>query len=224
MIKAVIFDMYETLITHFNSPLYFGKQMAEDIGIPEKKFREIWDATDDDRTIGALTLEEVVEQILRENACYSETLFQDLIGKRIATKVDCFKHLHKEIHPMLQGIKKRGIFVGLISNCYYEEAKLIRQSELFPYFDAVFLSCEQGIQKPNKEIFRRCMEHLKVQPEECLYIGDGGSRELETAEEIGMKAVQAVWYLRKGTTQPVGRKDEFEQAESPLEVLKFIVL
>ena len=68
------------------------------------------------------------------------------------------------------------------------------------------------------------MEHLKVQPEECLYIGDGGSRELETAEEIGMKAVQAVWYLRKGTTQPVGRKDEFEQAESPLEVLNFIVL
>ena len=60
MIKAVIFDMYETLITHFNSPLYFGKQMAEDIGIPEKKFREIWDTTDNDRTIGALTLEEVV--------------------------------------------------------------------------------------------------------------------------------------------------------------------
>ena len=39
-----------------------------------------------------------------------------------------------------------------------------------------------------------------------------------------MTAVQAVWYLRKGTTQPVGRKDEFEQAESPLEVLNFIVL
>ena len=31
MIKAVIFDMFETLITHFKSPLYFGKQIAEDI-------------------------------------------------------------------------------------------------------------------------------------------------------------------------------------------------
>ena len=30
MIKAVIFDMYETLITLFDSPLYFGTQMAAD--------------------------------------------------------------------------------------------------------------------------------------------------------------------------------------------------
>ncbi|MBQ6696100.1 MAG: HAD family hydrolase [Lachnospiraceae bacterium] len=222
MIRAVIFDMYETLITHFNSPLYFGKQMAADIGIPEKKFREIWDTTDDDRTIGVLTLEEVVERILRENGQYSETLFQELIGKRKATKVDCFRHLHEEIIPMLEGIKERKVYIGLISNCYYEEAEIIRKSMLFPYFDAVYLSCEQGIQKPDKEIFRRCMEHLQVQPSECLYIGDGGSRELETAESLGMKAIQAVWYLREGTTQPTGRKAEFEQAENPLEVLDFI--
>ena len=38
MIRAVIFDMFETLITHYNSPLYFGKQMAEDAGIPENRF------------------------------------------------------------------------------------------------------------------------------------------------------------------------------------------
>ena len=30
MIKAVIFDMYETLITHYDSPLYFSMHMAAD--------------------------------------------------------------------------------------------------------------------------------------------------------------------------------------------------
>ncbi len=39
MIKAVIFDMFETLITLFESPLYFGSQMAYDAGIPEEKFQ-----------------------------------------------------------------------------------------------------------------------------------------------------------------------------------------
>ena len=63
MIKAVIFDMFETLITHFKSPLYFGKQIAEDMGIPEAKLREIWDPTDYDRTIGKMTLEEVFEKM-----------------------------------------------------------------------------------------------------------------------------------------------------------------
>ena len=44
MIKAVIFDMYETLITLFDSPLYFGTQMAADAGIAEEKFQKIWRA------------------------------------------------------------------------------------------------------------------------------------------------------------------------------------
>ena len=36
VLKAVIFDMYETLITLFESPVYFSTQMAEDAGIPEE--------------------------------------------------------------------------------------------------------------------------------------------------------------------------------------------
>ncbi|MBR4085725.1 MAG: HAD-IA family hydrolase [Lachnospiraceae bacterium] len=222
MIKAVIFDMYETLITHFAGPLYFGSQMAEEIGLPEKKFREIWDTTDDERTIGLLTLEEVVGRILRENGRYSAKLFCALVKKRIDTKVECFRHLHEEIIPMLQNLKEKGILIGLISNCYYEEAEVIRESELFPYFDVACLSCELGVMKPNVKIYEKCMEQLGVMAEECLYVGDGGNYELETAESIGMKAVQAVWYLQEGTTQPAKRKKEFQQAKSPLEVLNYL--
>lgn len=97
---------------------------------------------------------------------------------------------------------------------------MIRRSELFPYFDAVYLSYEQGIQKPDEEIFQRCMDSLSVNAEECVYVGDGGSYELEAAEKLGMKAVQAVWYLQEGTMQPTGRKSDFIQVERPLDVLK----
>ena len=64
MIKAVIFDMFETLVTHFESPVYRGKQIANDIGIAEQRFREIWDRTDDDRTLGKSSFEEVIEEII----------------------------------------------------------------------------------------------------------------------------------------------------------------
>lgn len=66
------------------------------------------------------------------------------------------------------------------------------------------------------------MDKLSVSPDECIYVGDGGSLELETASQIGMKALQAVWYLKEGTTQPVGRKKDFIQVETPLEILKYI--
>ena len=222
MVRAVIFDMFETLITHYNSPLYFGAQMAKDAGIPEEKFQALWRPTEHDRAIGKLTLEEALEQILKENQCYSEKLLKQLTAKRIAAKEECFRHLHQEIVPMLSEIKEKGFLVGLISNCFSEEADVIRRSVLFPYFDAVYLSYEQGVQKPDEEIFRRCMDGLTVKAEECVYVGDGGSSELETARKLGMKAVQAVWYLKEGTTQPTGRKQGFVQIEKPLDVLKYL--
>lgn len=83
--------------------------------------------------IGKQTLEETIEQILRQTGKYSEETFQTIISGRKAAKADCFCHLHPEIIPMLQALKEKKIKIGLISNCYSEEAVLIRESQLFPY-------------------------------------------------------------------------------------------
>ncbi|MEG0309118.1 MAG: HAD family hydrolase [Clostridium sp.] len=222
MIKAVIFDMYETLITLYQSPLYFGTQMAIDAGISEEEFQSLWKPREYERTVGKVTLEEILEFILKEKQCYSDELFSKIVEKRKMSKKECFKHIHSEILLTLKELKKKGICIGLISNCFSEEVDAIKNSELFPYFDAAYLSFEQGLQKPEKEIFIRCMDNLSVSADECIYVGDGGSLELETASQIGMKAVQAVWYLKEGTTQPSRRKKDFIQAETPFEILKYI--
>lgn len=222
MKKAVIFDMYETLITLYNSPQYFSQHMAMDAGISKEAFQTLWNATEQDRTVGKQTLEGALEVVLRGNQCYSEGLLRKIVAKRKTAKEECFKHLHPEITPMLKALKQAGMQIGLISNCFSEEAEVIRASALFPYFDAVYLSYEQGLQKPDKEIFIRCMDGLSVEANECLYVGDGGCFELETAAFIGMKAVQAVWYLKDGTAQPAKRKENFAQAETPLEILNYI--
>lgn len=222
MIKAVIFDMFETLITHYECPLYFGAQMAKDAGISTESFQFIWRKTENDRTVGKLTFEEVIEMILRENKCYSREILETIVKKRVETKKECFRQLHKEIIPMLSALKEKGVLTGLISNCFSEEAKVIRESVLFPYFDTVYLSYEQGVGKPEQEIYLRCIGELAVKPEECFYIGDGGSNELEAANALGMKTGQAVWYLKEGTMQPVQRKPDFLQIETPLDVLKYL--
>ena len=222
MIRAVIFDMYETLITHYRCPLYFSAQMATDAGIPAMDFQRLWHATEAARTTGRLTLEDALTDILRAQGRYSPVLVQTLVSRRTATKEACFRHLHEGILPMLNALKERGMLVGLISNCFSEEAAVIRQSVLYPCFDAPLLSWEEGLQKPDEAIFRRCMERLNVMPEECLYVGDGGSHELETARSLGMTALQAAWYLRENTLQPCGRRPEFPQLEHPMEVLEHL--
>lgn len=222
MVKAVIFDMYETLITLYESPPYFGSHMASDAGIEEERFQAIWRGAETDRTVGNITLEEIVEQILKANGCYSETVMRRIVNKRIRSREEVFEHLHKDIIPMLRALKEKGVLIGLISNCFSEEAEIIKKSVLYPYFDAVCLSFDEGIQKPDPTIFFRCLEKLNVQAEYCLYVGDGGSNELEAAETVGMKAVQAVWYFKEGTCQPSGRKSEFRQIETPLDILNII--
>ena len=111
VIKAVIFDMYETLITLFDSPLYFGTQMASDAGIAEERFQETWRAEEKNRTTGKITLEELLEKILRENNCFSEEKMNYILKKRIWCKEEAFEHLHIEIIPMLRALKKEGIMI-----------------------------------------------------------------------------------------------------------------
>ena len=135
------------------------------------------------------------------------------------TRIEIVHFISRQFLTLL---KEKGILIGLISNCFSEEAVLIKESILYPYFDASCLSYEEGLQKPDTAIFQRCLDKLGVQANECLYVGDGGSYELEAAEKVGMKAVQATWYLKENTMQPSKRKMEFEQVEAPLNILNII--
>lgn len=205
-IQAVIFDMYETLVTQFASPLYYGTQIARDLGLSPEEFLPGWRATEESRATGKLTFEAVMERLMKEQGIYTPEKHRQVVEKRIAIQTDCFAHLHPGILPMLSGLKTQGIKVGLITNCFSEEAKLIRKSVLFPYFDAPCLSYELGMRKPDRAIFRACLDKMELPAQNCLYVGDGGSRELETARELGMQALQAVWY----------RRDEFEKLQAAI--------
>ena len=215
MIKAVIFDMYETLITLLEGQPCFGAQLASCAGIAEKEFRKIWNPSEVDRTLGKVTFEEVIEKILRENGCYTAEKLDRIVTIRRQSREEAFERIHSGILPMLDALKTKGILIGLISNCYSEEAEAIRRSILYPFFDAVCLSYDEGVCKPDPEIFRRCVERLGVRADECLYVGDGGSDELPTAEAFGMKAVQALWYLKDGVSQSMVRLPDFDGVGTP---------
>ena len=222
MIRAVLFDMFETLVTHYRSSRYFGEDIAKDLGLAEDRFREIWDPTERARSVGAMTFEETIRLIMEKNGIFSEALLEQVTEKRMSVKRDLFQHMHGEILPVLDTLRERKIKTALISNCFSEEVAAIRESDLFPRFDAVMLSYEQGVMKPDKEIFLRCLKKLSVLPEECLYVGDGGSRELETASELGMKALQATWYFPYNQRKTPEYKEGFPRLDTPSEILNYL--
>lgn len=82
--------MYETLITQYGGPVYFRAQMAADAGIDPMLFDALWIPSENDRTIGKQTLEETIEQILRQTGKYSEETFQTIISGRRQQKQTVF--------------------------------------------------------------------------------------------------------------------------------------
>jgi len=224
MIKAVIFDMFETLVTLFEGRTYFSENMAGDIGEDLTSFRKAWHMSEHDRSIGKMTMKEGIGDTLRRLGRYDEETVNMLFEKRLAALGDTFAAIPQGSPDLLKELKERGIRIGLITNTFSDERDFIRRSELFPYFDSAMISFEQGVMKPDPSMYLKIMDELGVSPEECLYVGDGGSRELYAARELGMNAVQALWFheLAFEPHIPCDELPDFPHAMKQVDILNMI--
>jgi HAD superfamily hydrolase (TIGR01509 family) len=91
---------------------------------------------------------------------------------------------------VLDRLRARGLRLGLVSNCSSEVGELWEQSPFAGRFDAVVLSADVGICKPDPRIYRLALERLGVAPGDAVFVGDGHSDELGGAERAGLRAIQ----------------------------------
>ena len=224
MIKAVIFDMFETLVTLFVGRTYFSEDIAKDLGVPLQDFRREWHATEKDRTLGRLTMAEGVSIALKKLGIYSEENVKLICQKRLDALGDTFANIPQESIKLLQDLRQKGIKTGLITNTFSDERDLICSSPLYPLFDVTMISYEQGLSKPDPAIYQRMLDALELSPEECLYVGDGGSRELYAARDIGMHALQCTWFheLAFEPHIPCPLLDEFPHADRQEDMLNYL--
>lgn len=224
MIKAVVFDMFETLVTLFEGRTYFGEDIAADVGADTAAFRKEWHSVEKDRSTGKYTIEEGLKIVLERLGIYSEEKVKNAAYKRREALTDTFSAIPEESIQLLKKLKANGIKIGLITNTFSDERDFIRESPLFPYFDVALISYEQGICKPEQEMFGRMTEQLGVAAEECLYVGDGGSNELYAAREAGMHPVQCTWFHDKAFEPhiPCQILEEFDHADHQFDVLDYL--
>lgn len=222
MIKAVIFDLYETLVTEWVSKKYLSSQCAKDLGVDTALFRQIWESCHAKMDTGALSYHQVLSQILEKaGKTPDDALITACEQKRIETKNQCFSIVDEDVLSMLRALKSYGLKLALCSNCSADEISGLAASPLYPLFDAVILSYQAGCAKPSPAIYHLCAERLCVQPEECLFVGDGGSRELFGAQDAGLHPLRALWF--PGKYHPTITSQPFPAAHTPQDVLHYII-
>jgi putative hydrolase of the HAD superfamily len=87
---------------------------------------------------------------------------------------------------LFRGLHSSGVPTGLLSNSWGDDGY---PRDLFPeMFDAVVISAEVGMRKPEPRIFLHAAGLLGLRPDECVFIDDVNANVL-AAERVGFTAV-----------------------------------
>jgi HAD superfamily hydrolase (TIGR01549 family) len=172
-IKSIINDDRETLF------------WIEELSKREHQYR-VWSR----RTLLELTeaeiwhrfmLPEISKEIIYENAITLNQLWREAKPKTILP----------DAVDTLSELKNRGYALGIISNTTssVEVPLLLKENGIENLFGCVILSTVYGKRKPHPALFIDCARDLKLEPEECAYVGDMISRDVVGGRQAGFSEI-----------------------------------
>jgi putative hydrolase of the HAD superfamily len=193
-IRAVIFDLFGTLIANYDRDHYISvaENMGETAGADPVEFRTLWRKHYVERLTGVYKTETenvrwvcdqlgVVpsdQQVEAANQLYLEFATPFLAEPR-ETSIE-----------LLTELKSRGIKTGLLSDCGPWVPTFWSDSPFGDLIDFPVYSSTSGMKKPNRKLYQKAAEGLGITPKDAMYVADGNGEELVVARDLGMRAVR----------------------------------
>lgn len=214
MLKAVAFDLWETIIT--NTPhasreqtrlrLASMERVLRERNVPaspvdlDRAHRESWDRLQDlywsrDVDIPCRRQVEQVLELLGIDTIDDEALaaLEDAYGNAI---LDHLPSVVDGAHEVLRELRANGFRIGLISNTGRTPGSALRdvlqRLDLRDSFDVMLFSNEHGECKPQPSIFRALVDGLDAAPEDVLFVGDNLYVDVYGAQRSGLRAVHFI--------------------------------
>ncbi len=195
MIEAVLFDLFETLITERHVGPTRASSLGPVLGLEDARYRAEWRALRPRIVVGERTFVDVLTSISRQLAGRADVAAVQQIGRqRQREKARAYAAIDPDVSTLVDTLVARGLRLGVVSNGFADDVRPWRGCSLAPSFCCTAFSCEEGVAKPDPEIYRRAVRRLRVRPEAAIYIGDGGDDELAGAERAGLRAYRAAWF------------------------------
>jgi putative hydrolase of the HAD superfamily len=108
----------------------------------------------------------------------------------IASDVASWSVYHDEVWALAARFRAAGGRTALLSNSGPEVMARVRADHpLEARFDAVVISCEVGLAKPDPRIFRLCLERLGLSAGAALFVDDRADN-VEAAARVGLQTLQ----------------------------------
>jgi HAD superfamily hydrolase (TIGR01549 family) len=128
------------------------------------------------------------------------------LAKRSAERYNAYRVKYFTLFPgaieLLRALRERGTKLGIVTNglseTHREKIALLQISE---YFDAIFLSDEVGMVKPDPLLFAHACHTLGGAPARSAMVGDRYDRDIAGALEAGL---YTIWLNVRGEELPPG--------------------
>jgi putative hydrolase of the HAD superfamily len=205
-VRAVLIDLYDTLVWSRWPTL--RDLIEQRTGLDEGELVRAFVRTRPARSVGSFTsVEGDMPAVLNEAGVEDDpTLVAELVELERAFLVDGV-HLYEDSLPVMRALREREIRVAVVSNCSHSTRPIVDRLGLVDEADAVVLSFEVGVAKPDAGIYLTALEQLRVAPDEAVFVDDQAAY-CDGATMVGMSA-----YLiqregatpDEGTSEPGGR-------------------
>ena len=191
MIKAVIFDLDHTLFDRHGTLTAIVPALRRafqvDPKLTDEEIAAVWCYADDRYVYDGWSY--ILAYLKEKGVFLSPPEYPDyrsFIYREFARVAVPFPYTL----PMLEGLKRSGLLVGLVTNGQHalQYAKLAHTG-LEYVFDEIIVSGDVGVEKPDREIFDLACEKLGLDPREAVYVGDNRRNDIDGAAGAGMRTV-----------------------------------
>ena len=198
MLQAILFDLFETLITESQTRPAGMSAWASQLGCEREVFRTEWKKLRPAAITGRVTLRQALSHIAkRAGSDVDDVTVDRLCDERIRIKAEPFEQVEHQIVMLIDYLRSRNVRLGVVSNCFAEDVAGWARCSLASRFDCAVFSFDVGLAKPDPAIYIEATRRLQVDASQTWFIGDGGSDELTGAMQAGLRAVRALWFLRR---------------------------
>jgi putative hydrolase of the HAD superfamily len=100
-----------------------------------------------------------------------------------------FATLYDEVEDVLNELKQNHRLVLVSNTDSISVSNVLDKFNMRKYFHHIFLSCDKGKLKTDRDFFPLVMKELNIQPEDCLMVGDSIQSDIIAARQHGIKAI-----------------------------------